>query len=430
MAIPAKEVLMKRMFAVLSPSLLTLAAGAQTYTFPYACTQRVTMTPPVNSRWDYVAAKQFTHCHAWYFSTPSGTTYEPRPQNPGFHAYGIDQRWNQGWYSFCIQPCQQASVPLVMRTTYIDPYTGTGPAGLSLQSSLPSIARAEALSRVTTDPSGHGLPLTASVHASGFRQSMPFGFWSRSFALTEVEAKAWVPGRPPSGSGGFRIIWSPQHARVSAVYPWSLFRPWMPPTPQSQTFRLFDPIEVSVVDRDGETQSQTLLDMFIDLHDAGEVEINEGEVRWDAPDADLVLTWGAFGSGTGHVILSCRGGRVVESSSSNPNLPASPPVGTPVPFSFVLPTLDLDMPLHRLVGYPYEVTIGTSDGSSAPITEPSCPADWNLDGFLDFFDYDAFVACFEDPSVCGWRGTADFNADGFADFFDYDDFVSAYERGC
>ena len=57
-----------------------------------------------------------------------------------------------------------------------------------------------------------------------------------------------------------------------------------------------------------------------------------------------------------------------------------------------------------------------------------CPADFNRDGFLDFFDYDAFTACFEGGPCNG--GTADFNADGFVDFFDYDDFVAAFEAGC
>jgi hypothetical protein len=57
-----------------------------------------------------------------------------------------------------------------------------------------------------------------------------------------------------------------------------------------------------------------------------------------------------------------------------------------------------------------------------------CSADFNGDGFLDFFDYDNFVECFE-IEVCG-GGSADFNSDGFVDFFDYDDFVLAFETGC
>jgi hypothetical protein len=57
-----------------------------------------------------------------------------------------------------------------------------------------------------------------------------------------------------------------------------------------------------------------------------------------------------------------------------------------------------------------------------------CPsADFNGDGFTDFFDYDDYVACFEGAGAPGCN--ADFNGDGFVDFFDYDAFVFAFE-GC
>ena len=63
--------------------------------------------------------------------------------------------------------------------------------------------------------------------------------------------------------------------------------------------------------------------------------------------------------------------------------------------------------------------------TSTAATLTRCFADFNCDGFLDFFDYDDFVGAFEtgDPR-------ADFNGDGFQDFFDYDDFVGAFESGC
>jgi hypothetical protein len=57
-----------------------------------------------------------------------------------------------------------------------------------------------------------------------------------------------------------------------------------------------------------------------------------------------------------------------------------------------------------------------------------CPADFNGDGFLDFFDYDDYVACFEGTGAPGC--SADFNGDGFVDFFDYDAYVEAFETGC
>jgi len=61
--------------------------------------------------------------------------------------------------------------------------------------------------------------------------------------------------------------------------------------------------------------------------------------------------------------------------------------------------------------------------------DASCPADFNGDGFLDFFDFDDFVSCFE-SEICPPGKTADFNGDGFADFFDFDEFIGAFARGC
>jgi hypothetical protein len=62
----------------------------------------------------------------------------------------------------------------------------------------------------------------------------------------------------------------------------------------------------------------------------------------------------------------------------------------------------------------------------APRQSGCCRADVNADGFLDFFDYDAFVLAFEG----GGGVDPDFNRDGFVDFFDYNDFVAAFEAGC
>jgi hypothetical protein len=52
-----------------------------------------------------------------------------------------------------------------------------------------------------------------------------------------------------------------------------------------------------------------------------------------------------------------------------------------------------------------------------------CPADWNGDGQVDFFDYLDFVQDFNDDN-------ADYNGDGQTDFFDYLDFVADFDAGC
>jgi hypothetical protein len=58
-----------------------------------------------------------------------------------------------------------------------------------------------------------------------------------------------------------------------------------------------------------------------------------------------------------------------------------------------------------------------------------CSTDFNGDGFVDFFDYGAYVECFEGGVCLGGRD-ADFNRDGFVDFFDYAGFVEVFETGC
>ncbi len=74
----------------------------------------------------------------------------------------------------------------------------------------------------------------------------------------------------------------------------------------------------------------------------------------------------------------------------------------------------------------YSLSGGFWAGAGGPA---GCPADFNGDGFVDFFDFDDFVSCFE-GIVCPPGKSADFNNDGFADFFDYDDFIAAFEAGC
>jgi hypothetical protein len=59
----------------------------------------------------------------------------------------------------------------------------------------------------------------------------------------------------------------------------------------------------------------------------------------------------------------------------------------------------------------------------------SARADFNEDGFLDFFDFADFVDCFE-TGVCPPGVTADFDGDGFVDFFDFSEFVFRFEAGC
>jgi hypothetical protein len=80
-------------------------------------------------------------------------------------------------------------------------------------------------------------------------------------------------------------------------------------------------------------------------------------------------------------------------------------------------------------GVPLDAILGTFDNVSARIPEQPCRADFNGDGFLDFFDLDDFTSCFE-GAACPLGRSPDYNCDGFVDFFDFDDFVTEFAAGC
>ena len=104
----------------------------------------------------------------------------------------------------------------------------------------------------------------------------------------------------------------------------------------------------------------------------------------------------------------------------------------PIDLHITLPAGDYTLVAYASAAvalYPFaDLADGCAYDLSASL-EPACPTDFNADGFLDFFDYADFVACFEGVG-CSDGLAADFNADGFVDFFDYGDFVAAFEAGC
>lgn len=80
------------------------------------------------------------------------------------------------------------------------------------------------------------------------------------------------------------------------------------------------------------------------------------------------------------------------------------------------------------IGMPYGMGCEhNADGIAAVLdaARAVCRGDFNADGFVDGFDYDAFVIAFEVGLA-----SADVTTDGFIDGFDYDAFVEAYEHGC
>jgi hypothetical protein len=76
----------------------------------------------------------------------------------------------------------------------------------------------------------------------------------------------------------------------------------------------------------------------------------------------------------------------------------------------------------------YYDEVGLHDAVVTVSIPPACHLDYATDGMVDFFDYVAFVACFEGD--CPNYRSADFNMDGFVDWADYAGFVEAFEIGC
>lgn len=73
------------------------------------------------------------------------------------------------------------------------------------------------------------------------------------------------------------------------------------------------------------------------------------------------------------------------------------------------------------IEYLHNAAVAVFDG----LGTPACPADFNHDGILDFFDYLDFLDAFANNLP-----NADFNNDTVIDFFDYLDFVNAFSSGC
>jgi hypothetical protein len=75
-----------------------------------------------------------------------------------------------------------------------------------------------------------------------------------------------------------------------------------------------------------------------------------------------------------------------------------------------------------------DLAVGYSGDTSIRIfyrLPPDCPADYNEDGLVDFFDVQQFLAAFS-----AQQPEADFNNDNQYDFFDVQAFLDAFSNGC
>lgn len=75
----------------------------------------------------------------------------------------------------------------------------------------------------------------------------------------------------------------------------------------------------------------------------------------------------------------------------------------------------------------YDCVVSTpcASATSSAALVTVCRAEFNCDGFVDVFDYNAFVAAFE-----AGEPRADHDGNGFIDFFDYIAYLDDFEAGC
>ncbi len=141
----------------------------------------------------------------------------------------------------------------------------------------------------------------------------------------------------------------------------------------------------------------------------------------DDDDGNAYTSELTFGSGSGQVIgdglpLDGRDGRLNAGRYYLGVFAWGPGYGVGRDWAAITPSLHAGT---------FDINIISNLGGGTP----ACPVDYDGDGFLDFFDFDLFVSCFE-TNVCPPGKSSDFNDDGFTDFFDYDQYVIAFELGC
>lgn len=149
---------------------------------------------------------------------------------------------------------------------------------------------------------------------------------------------------------------------------------------------------------------------------------------WFAADEPLQYTLAGSLAEAGHelsettITLQSEAGQIIESIASRPGLPALfARQGTLVAGNY-----HLIATIYARAEIPSGVeSSGTASGEMlfSAIPPDGCSADWNHDGFVDAFDFFAFVTDF-------LTGDGDFNDSGTTDSFDFYDFLTAFFAGC
>lgn len=193
-----------------------------------------------------------------------------------------------------------------------------------------------------------------------------------------------------------------------------------------------DPIHFTAVNlHTGDVVETSLLDFDIQAEGNGRLRWDGGIFETDAAEFDFVLdippTFVHPGQ-SGRIELRIRSGVVDVANDAGRFAGMLPPVGTPIPLSFALPSnFDLDYDLNLDPAFPWDVLTDLSGGGGAnpAVGGAPCPADLTGDGILDFFDVLVYLDIFS-----GGSEDADFNNDGELNFFDVLNFLQAFSAGC
>jgi hypothetical protein len=356
------------------------------------------------------AVRGLWHDHAWVIE-PGRAMFQVNPaaQPAGWNRFGMD--WLIG-PNLVVN--QGAPFPVLANRGIV----GIGPGGiLRVDTAVvpPGPSQAFARSTISVNPYGPGGPVTGFVRSDGFATAVALvpGLVSRawSFSMASVE----VRGR--FGFFGF-IFWGP------------VIRDTVGGSAAAQAFvprqRRRDPIDFRFLGPDNQVLFEdNLLTIESEILSDGEMNWEDNALVIQAPDADFIIrTNQRWVQNHGTVNLKVRDGVVVESDDEGFFEGRLPPLGTHVPLTIPLESeFPIQYALPSQFGDDIEFDLG--GGSNLNVAEPDCPADFNGDNVVDFFDYLDFAAAFDagDPS-------ADFNHDDQVDFFDYLDFTAAFDAGC
>ncbi|MEK6701385.1 MAG: hypothetical protein AABZ53_03915 [Planctomycetota bacterium] len=328
----------------------------------------------------------------------------PTMQNPGFDMMGTD-------YGFGIGSMNTGlGVPVPCRYSYFNiPDTGVHWFNCLTLPSPCSGTSATACVGFDVGAYAIGTPVSGQIRSNG--GVIASGMAAQAYAYSS--AGVTIQARNAQG----QVLWTPFMDGVSGSAGALAVRR--------------DPLVLTVFGPGGSARA-TLLDIEYRTNDTDRFSWANDVWSTDGQEVEFWISIPPQATlNPGELLLQIRNGIVVTSQSSGSLAMPMPPIGALSPLSFWLPNaMSINYDGSGLLpGQPItRTTLDMLGGGDAPANF-GCPADFDGDGSVDFFDYDQFVQCFE-GLICPPERNADFDGDGTVDFFDYDAFVIAFETPC